>query len=311
GALALAGRHTCTVERSPVEPEIELAYDPRPGRVAAAAAARPRVHPRAIWLALAVTALALGDCARLVIGAEMAPREADWQAAAQAVRAGFRPGDLVVAAPAWSDPMMRLYLGDLIPVAVAARADTDRFGRAWEVSIRGAHAAETAAPATCFPVHEGRVRVRRCDKPAARVTYSLVDHLADARVVLLRGGSAHTASAQVVVGEIDYAPHVCILVEPTAPADVIRLEWPQVPLGRTLVGYTGIHSFYARKSGDGPVDVALLVGERELLRVRHRNDDGWRRFEVATAAGTAPVRFDISSPAPKDRKLCLAAEARE
>src|SRR5262249_43309751 len=76
-----------------------------------------------VWAALAVVALALGDCARLVVGAEMAPREADWRAASAFVRAGFATGDLIVAAPGWADPMMRLVLGDLVPVAVAARAD--------------------------------------------------------------------------------------------------------------------------------------------------------------------------------------------
>jgi len=72
------------------------------------------------------------------------PTDKTWQAAAQVVRAGYEPGDLIVFAPAWIDPMGRMQLGDLIPVDMAARMDGARFGRIWEISIRGAHAPETA-----------------------------------------------------------------------------------------------------------------------------------------------------------------------
>ena len=79
-----------------------------------------------------------------LVAPSRAPTDADWAAAARDVRAGFRPGDLIVAAPAWADPIMRLHLGDLIPPAVAARMDDARFARVWEVSQRGAHAPEAA-----------------------------------------------------------------------------------------------------------------------------------------------------------------------
>ena len=70
---------------------------------------------------------------------------ADWDAAAAEVRAGFQPGDLIVFAPAWSDAVGRLHLGDLIPPEMAARADESGYRRVWEVSIRGARAPETLA----------------------------------------------------------------------------------------------------------------------------------------------------------------------
>ena len=49
----------------------------------------------------------------VVLVARSRARHADWAAAAAAVRAGFRPGDLIVAAPAWADPILRAELGDL------------------------------------------------------------------------------------------------------------------------------------------------------------------------------------------------------
>ena len=266
----------------------------------------------AVWAALAVVALALGDCARLVVGAETAPREADWGAAEAAVRAGFAPGDLIVAAPGWADPMMRLHLGDLVPVAVAARADSDRFGRIWEVSIRGAIAAEARPPSACTGILDGRVRVRRCDRPAARVLYDARAHLGEVVANRVRSGVALSFTPALIVGEVDYAPHQCMLVQPDLPGTVMRLEWPSVRLGRTLVGYAGMHHFHSRKLADGPVDVVVLIDDHEALRFTQRNRDGWRRFEIATRAGrNASVRVEISSAQPRERKLCLTWEARE
>ena len=79
----------------------------------------------------AVLLLALAETATAIIAPLRAPSDADWRAAAATVRAGFRPGDLIVAAPDWADQVMRLHLGDLVPVKVAARLDAARYGRIW------------------------------------------------------------------------------------------------------------------------------------------------------------------------------------
>ena len=112
----------------------EQVVGPEPGP--APAAMRSRWLPRSAYpllIAAAVTLLALVETAVALIAPLRAPTDADWAAAAQEVRAGFRPGDLIVAAPAWADPILRVHLGDLIPVEVAGRLDDDRFARVWEV----------------------------------------------------------------------------------------------------------------------------------------------------------------------------------
>src|SRR6516165_5176941 len=86
----------------------------------------------------AVSLLAVVETATALIAPRLAPTDADWAAAAAAVRAGFRPGDLIVAAPAWADPVLRVHLGDLIPPEVEGRLDDERFARVWEVGQRGA-----------------------------------------------------------------------------------------------------------------------------------------------------------------------------
>ena len=80
-----------------------------------------------------------------------------------------------------------------------------------------------------------------------------------------------------------------------------------------MVGYTGLHDYFSRKNAAGAVDFKLFVDGRERLAVRHRNDDGWRRFTVDTAAeaGTRHVvRFEISAPDSSWRTFGFHAEAR-
>src|SRR5206468_7625901 len=84
--------------------------------------------------AAVVALLAILETVAALVAPARAPTEGDWAAAALAVRQGFRPGDLIVAAPLWADPILRVHLGDLIPPAVAARMDDARYPRVWEIS---------------------------------------------------------------------------------------------------------------------------------------------------------------------------------
>ena len=76
-------------------------------------------------LALVETGVALTARARVAT-------DADWQAAAAEVRAGFTAGDVITFAPAWVDQIGRAYLGDLVTVEMAGRSDDDRYARIWE-----------------------------------------------------------------------------------------------------------------------------------------------------------------------------------
>src|SRR5205814_7569859 len=100
----------------------------------------------------------------------------------QAVRAGFREGDLIVFAPAWIDPLGRRELGDLMPLSMVGRPDAARYARIWELSIRGARAPEAAG----LPVEErarhGLITVSRYRQPALTVLADLVAGFLDARV---------------------------------------------------------------------------------------------------------------------------------
>ena len=273
--------------------------------------------------------LAVVETAVALIAPARAPSDADWQDAATQVRAGFRAGDLVVGAPAWADAILRVHLGDLIPAEVAGRLDDERFGRVWEVSQRGARAEEATRGRVISEQRAGRLTVRLVERPAAVVGYDFVASWSDARVSRRAGVGADVdceragdriqcpgvgynfVPPQLV--EVDQRVRRALLAQPVPHATVV-VEYPLVPLGRSLVVATGLHNTWMRKEASGPVDVRVIVGTEVDVRFTTRNEDGWavRRIETSARAGKlAVVRFEITSPEPYARHFAFAAEVRE
>jgi len=263
-----------------------------------------------------------------LVAPSRAPTDADWAAAAAAVRAGFRPGDLIVAAPAWADPILRVQLGDLIPPEVAARMDDDRFARVWEVSQRGAQAPAAAGGSTTVDDRFGRLRVRLVERSAEIVSYDFVARWADAHVSRrdVRGAVVACAlggdrivcpapgnnSLHRQLVEVDQKLREALLTEPVAGAAVV-IEFPAVPLGRALVIATGLHDTWMRKAARGTVEARLTVGDQTTELPVTSDDSGWTRTRIDTAARagqTVPVRLEITSAAPSERFFAFAAEAR-
>src|SRR5690606_23835439 len=112
--------------------------------VVASAALSTRPSPIAVVPALLLAVLAAWAVCATPRTAASTPTDRAWAKAAERVRAEHRPGDLLVFAPSWIEPVGRLHLGDLIPVDMAARMDAARYGRITEVSVRGERAPETA-----------------------------------------------------------------------------------------------------------------------------------------------------------------------
>jgi hypothetical protein len=246
-------------------------------------------------LALVETGVALTARARVAT-------DADWQAAAAEVRAGFTAGDVITFAPAWVDQIGRAYLGDLVTVEMAGRSDDDRYARIWEVSIRDEHAPETNGARLVRESKHGRVRVALYEKAATPVLYDFTQHAQE-----LVGGRFAVRTM-----ELDYRPRRGILVQPGPQPTTY--EWREVPLGASLVVYTGLHDYYARKSADGIVDVRVAIDGVEKLHTQVANADGWRRFDLDTRAlaGTRhTVTFTVAAPNPAWRNLGFHAEARQ
>jgi hypothetical protein len=279
----------------------------------------------AVGVVAAIVLLALVETGNALVAPWRAPSEKDWTAAAAKVRAEFRPGDLIVAAPAWADPILRLKLGDLVPQPVAGRMDAARYGRIWEISQRGARAADTHGAGLAMSARFGRLTLRRWEKPPATVTFDFVAEWRRASLHLARpGGAAAPCGLQadrfqcagVSLGpelvEVDTTLRNGLAVEPVAGATLV-LEFSEVRLGRELAVAAGLHNVWLRKSGDGKVRLRVLAQGRELGTVLATSTSGWAlsRFDTAALAGaTAPVRFEITVDKPHARHLGFAAEAR-
>jgi hypothetical protein len=302
--------------------------------VADAPAPPPRAEERrsrraGAYAAGAVVLLALIETAVALIAPARAPSDADWKAAAQEVRAGFRPGDLIVAAPGWADPVMRLHLGDLIPVATAGRMDAARFARVWEVGQRGAHAAEARGGSVAAEQRHGALTVRRIERPdAAAVSYDFIARWREARVSRVEPGRGAIACPwqgdrfqcpgigfnyvrrQTV--EVDTTLRQGLLTQPVDHAKVV-VEFPAVVLGREIAVATGLSNVWMRKAAKGTVDLTVAIDGRPVMQVTTSNESGWLISHVDTAARagqTAVVRFEVTSPAPYARHFAFAAEAR-
>jgi hypothetical protein len=285
---------------------------------------------RAGLAALAVVSLlALVETAAALVAPSRAPKDEDWRAAAVEIRAGFRAGDLIVAAPAWADPILRVHLGDLIPVEVAGRLDDERFGRVWEVSQRGAHAPAAARGTVAEERDFGALTVRRVERAPAAVRYDFVAHWSEARVSQRGVGGAsvdcqlagdriqcpdvgHSYVRRQIV-EVDTRLRLALLAQPVAQATVV-IEYPAVPLGGSLVVATGLSNVWMRKEAQGSVNLRVIVDGAVDIPVTTRNEDGWavHRVDTSSRAGqVAAVRFEITSFAPRARHFALAAEARD
>jgi hypothetical protein len=297
--------------------------------VPAPAPAPPR--PRAVALGAVglLVALALLEAGVALTAPLRTPRAADWQRAAALVRAEKRPGDLVLFAPAWADPLGRLHLGDVITLAEEARLDAARYGRLWEVAVRGGRAPETRGPQVRQLRRErfGGVTVTLYEQPRAEVVYDFYERWREARVSRWRG-DREEATCQLMTDKIqcpgighnhlaprllepDYTAKRCLYVQPVDRAQV-RVNF-SATLGRTLAIRTGLHDYHQRKIGDGRVLLRVLVDGREVAQTWQGSNDGWKPLELDTGpfAGQAhEVTFAVSSPKPYARHFCFAAEAR-
>ena len=261
---------------------------------------------------MAVALLAIVETAVALVAPARAPSDADWDAAAAAVREGFRSGDLIVAAPAWADPILRVHLGDLIPPAVAARMDDARYARVWEISQRGARSPEGARGEVRGDRGFGRLRVRLIERQAAAVTYDFVAQASAARLAGQGPGAPPLTGLERKLVEVDQRLRLAILTQPVAGRAVV-VEFPAVLLGRELAIATGLHDTWMRKAARGTVQAQLVIGERRVTLPETSNESGWTETRVDTSVEdgrTLPVRLEISSTAPLDRFFAFAAEAR-
>lgn len=260
--------------------------------------ASPSVAPALLLIAISVWEICAARCDATSVPAADG---AGWRAAADEVRAGYRPGDLIVFAPDWIDPVGRMQLGDLIPIEAAARMDAARYGRIWELAIRGARSPDTAGLAPVAEATHAGVAVRRYERAPAIVVGDVLERLATA--------TSDGPRPTLELAEVGFAPHRCVQIIP-APGAAVRVVFPQLPLGRELVGYVGIADVFTRRDVRSPGRLDVEIAGRVVASAAPGVDDGWVRFSAATSPGPADVAF-VARARDVGRRICFAAEARQ
>ena len=261
-----------------------------------------RPSPIAAIPALLLVVVAVWETCATPRYASAVPGDLAWEKAAAVVRAGYQPGDLIVFAPDWIDPVGRLHLGDLIPVEMAARMDSARYARIWELSIRDARSPDTAGLSPTATKEVSGITVRLFSRAPVTVVSDVRDALPTAKV---EGPGRPTLE----LTEVGFAPHRCIRVVPP-PKSTVRITFPQLMLGNELVGYAGLADIFTRRSPRGPGTLAVEIGGKVVASVTPGVDDGWVRFSAPTTPGPADVTF-IASADDSNRLICFAAEARQ
>jgi hypothetical protein len=255
------------------------------------------------------------------------PSDDDYRDAAAFVRSQIAPRDLIVSAPGYIDPIVRLHLGDLMPLAMVGRSDDAAYERVWVLSIDGAIPADVKGKPS-FNRSFGRVRVLRYALGKSRVLYDFVQHWSDAEASLTRGGQRRScrrrsggvarggglgrgvltpiadrfdcdpADPQLFIGpvvmeDLDNIPRYCVWQHPQGD-EPISLRFHDVPLGSELVFYGGIYYEHERMRQGGPVEVTISIDGNARAKFVHHDGEGWKQLRIATAAISGEVGSDTA-----------------
>ena len=255
------------------------------------------------WTLLVLLALAeLGFHLRIRAAV---PLPQDWEDASTSIRAGFQPGDRIVASPPFLDPLLRHHLGDLLTLRTASRDDFAGAKRLWELSLPGRSSRDEAPELT---ESFGRLRLRRWPLRSERVVYDFVERLGESRVQLdlpALAGAAPAAAVATDGGEARAAVD-CPWTRgagrnpgglgrgPMEPAErfVCDLDRPWLWVGATVMEDLGIEPrrcVWQHPAGREPVRVtyeAVPMGQRLVVHAGLFYLNERERFE-------APVQLRI------------------
>jgi hypothetical protein len=306
-----------------------------------AATCRKLVFSRAALLLLLAVPLIELITHTLIVAHVPSPQ--DYRAAADFIRSRIGPRDLVTSAPVFIDPIVRMFIGDRIPLAMAGRSDDASYERMWVVSIRDALPPDAPRVAPSLTKQLGHVRVLRYELPKSPVLFDFVSAWRSASVTRSQAGSERPCSLRrggvprggglgrgviwplrerfdcdaarpqlfvgpVVMEDLGNAPHHCLWQFPQGD-DPITVTFHDVPLGEELIFYAGIYYEHERMRRGGPVTATISVDGTALARFDHRDGDGWGKLRVLTA-GLGKTRGEVSvavrASDPTDRSFCWA-----
>ena len=245
------------------------------------------------------------------------------------VRAERKPAEPVLFAPHWVDPMGRRHMGESLKLKMLTLSDVDRFPRVWQMSIRGKRHPWLKGLAPSKTWNVGQVKVEIFDRKPATVLFDFTRSLLKSARVERQGHKltrcplsngrfrCDPKQSWNWVGphraEVGHRPYRCIFAHPV-DRQVMRVKFPSVRLGSSLVGYTGIDDFENRKKAKLAVLLTVNVSGKVLGSVEHRNEWAWRKFSLDTSRYTGQtheVTFEVAARGAFARTFCFSAEARK
>jgi hypothetical protein len=300
-------------------------------------------RPGRLWLLLLL--LPAFELGRHALIRAQVPEDSDYRAAAELVRGELQPTDLITAAPGFIDPILRLHLGDRIPLAMAGRSDDSAYERMWVISIRGALPASAPSAEPELSRDFGHVRVLRYALGPSPVLFDFVSGWRSARATIDRSGGASPCPLRkgsprggglgkgallplrerydcepsvpwlsvgpVVLEDLDNQPRHCLWQHPQGAAP-IRMTFEDVPLGEELIFYGGLYYEHERMREGGPIEATISIDDQERARMVHRDGEGWKRLSVpTTAAQRGKVEIAVSANDPRSRSFCWSATTRK
>jgi hypothetical protein len=293
---------------------------------------------------LAVLLLLLGpaECAFHRAFMRRAPSLDDYRALAPRLLGAKKPGQPVVVAPYWAEPLVRHAAGDAaFPLSELGRTSDDGFDSFLEVSLLG----ESAPELSSFTVRrvqragpfELRERYRSSAKPSRFDGVTAVEGRALAAQVKLRGAeldchprlvkhteggglhghAAHARERYVCPGgglvsaslieDQAYRPRRCILTR-IPPASRIELRFESIP-GGTLVAHAGMSFFLSRDGVEPGPKLDFSSGARRLAQHEYDARRGFQRYELGSIEPAALV-VGIDNPRAVASELCVQLEVR-
>ncbi|MCK6591335.1 MAG: hypothetical protein L6Q76_27600 [Polyangiaceae bacterium] len=305
--------------------------------------------PPRTWIALlAVPVIGLAELAAHLYFAKAPPAFDAWSEIREPVAAIHKPGDLVVTAPHWAEPLARRALGDdLMPLRDTARPDASRYASAIEISILGERSDELSGWTEESRETHGKFVIRRLRNPApAPVVFDFTDHtlppFADVRgteppvscvwnerAQILAGGlGGHPTFPRrrfecpggpffnvgvTVIADQDFRPRRCIWSHPLARGEIVT-RYRGVPLGNVIQGHAGMYWIVERTLTGAPVTLSVRVDGEPVGSFSHIDGDGWKHFvfSLGPHAGktSAEVEFAVSTPSYHHRHYCFEADSR-
>jgi hypothetical protein len=304
------------------------------------------LQARFLWLL--VPAFGLFELGAQAWVSGRAPDIEAWRAAASDVMALKRPGEPLVVAPEWAEPIARHAFGDAaFPVAELARSDLAGHRRVLELSLLGERSQEPAGFRVVAQRRSGPFTLRVLENPAPRnASFKLLEHVRpeELEVAVVTGGTErpcpYTATARVATGGLHgevafprerfvcgggesmfvgitiiddqrYRPRRCLWAKPPQQGS-LRLRFSGVPRGRTLQGFAGLSYFLFRDGGRKPVRLSATLGESSFGSHEHRDEWGFRGFRLSgganAASGSAPLVLDIQAEHEDARDFCFTLE---